>query len=113
MKLDLPPTGTEQPPLFVDLEQCRAWRKELPLSNPVQAQAQLLRQLHLLNRYTLAAETRLAILEELREPIHFAQTEQAKKFTGRPMPLAPPEQAAFDSVHGLWPETVWLASRPR
>lgn len=102
MKLDLPPTGTEQPPLFVDLEQCRAWRKELPLSNPVQAQAQLLRQLHLLNRYTLAAETRLAILEELREPIHFAQTEQAKKFTGRPMPLAPPEQAAFDSVHGLW-----------
>lgn len=102
MKLDLPPTGTEQPPLFVELEQCRTWLKLLPLSNPIQAQAQLLRQLHLLNRYTLAGDTRLAMLEAMREAVHFAQTESAKKFSGKPLPLAPLEQAAFDSTHSLW-----------
>lgn len=102
MKLDLPPTGTEQPPLFVEREQCRAWLKLLPLSNPIQAQAQLLRQLHLLNRYSLAGDTRLALLEAVREAVHFVQAESAKKFAGKPLPLAPPEQAALDSTHSLW-----------
>lgn len=102
MKLDLPSTGTEQPPLFVDIEQCGEWCRALPLSNPIQAQAQLLRQLHLLNRYTLDGATRLAMLEMLREPVYFVQGESAKKFTGKPLPLAPPEQAAFDTAHGLW-----------
>lgn len=102
MKLELPPTGTEQPPHFVELEQCRAWLKLLPLTHPIQAQAQLLRQLHLLNRYRLAGGTRLAILEVMREAVHFVQAESAKKFSGKPLPLAPPEQAAFDSTHSLW-----------
>jgi hypothetical protein len=102
MTLDLPSTGTEQPPLFVDAEQCRAWCAALPLTNPIQAQAQLLRQMHLLNRFTLDGATRLALLELLREPIRFVQGESAKKFAGKPLPLAPPEQAAFDTAHGLW-----------
>ena len=42
MKLDLPTTGDEQPPLFVDAPQCLEWCKALPLSSPIQAQAQLL-----------------------------------------------------------------------
>lgn len=102
MTLDLPSTGTEQPPLFVDAEQCRAWCAALPLTNPIQAQAQLLRQMHLLNRFTLDGATRLALLELLREPVYFVQGESAKKFAGRPLPLAPPEQAAFDTAHSLW-----------
>jgi hypothetical protein len=102
MKPELPPTGTEQPPLFIDLEQCRAWQQTLPLSNPIQAQAQLLRQLHLLNRFTLAGDTRLTMLETLRESIYFVQAEAAKKFSGKPLPLAPPEQAAIDTTHSLW-----------
>lgn len=102
MKLDLPPTGTGQPPAFADAGQCAAWLKTLPLSSPLQTQAQLLRQLQLLDRYTLDAELRLALLETLRETVYFAQTECAKKFSGRPLPLAPPEQAAFDSAQGLW-----------
>lgn len=108
MNFDLPPTGTEQPPLFVDLPQCEAWRAKLPLTNPVQAQAQLLRQLHLLNRYTVAADVRLSLLEALREPIRFVQEESAKKFAGKPLPLAPPEQAALDSTHSLW-DAQWQA----
>lgn len=102
MKPDLPPTGTEQPPQFVDAEQCGAWCRVLQLTNPLQTQAQLLRQLHLLNLYALAGETRLAILEILRGPVYFIQTESAKKFSGKPLPLTPPEQAAFDTTHGLW-----------
>jgi hypothetical protein len=102
MKLDLPPTGTEQPPLFTAPDQCREWQQKLPLSNPIQAQAQLLRQLHLLNRYTLDGDARLEILEMLREPIYFVQAESAKKFFGKPLPLVPPEQAALDTAHGLW-----------
>ncbi|MEW6163702.1 MAG: hypothetical protein AB1642_01425 [Pseudomonadota bacterium] len=102
MNLDLPATGTAQPPLFVDAEQCGEWCAALQLTNPIQTQAQLLRQLHLLNCYTLAAAPRLAILELLRAPIHFVQEESAKKFTGKPLPLAAPEQAAFDTAHGLW-----------
>jgi hypothetical protein len=102
MKFDLPPTSTEQPPLFTSLDACGVWQKALPLSSPIQAQAQLLRQLHLLNRYTLDADTRLAMLETLREAIHFVQEEGEKKFSGKPLPLAPPDQAAFDAAHGLW-----------
>lgn len=106
MNLDLPSTGNEQPPQFLDLEQCQAWQKSLPLTNPIQAQAQLLRQLHLLNRYTLDAGLRFGMLELLREPIHFVREENAKKFAGKPLPLAPPEQAALDTTHSLWQALV-------
>lgn len=102
MTLDLPPTDHENPPLFVDAEQCRAWCQGLQLTNPIQTQTQLLRQLYLLNRHTLAGETRLAMLEMLREPVYFVQSESAKKFSGKPLPLAPPEQTACDTAHSLW-----------
>jgi cyclic-di-GMP-binding protein len=102
MTPDLPPTDTEQPPLFTTPDQCSDWQKTLPLPNPIQAQAQLLRQLHLLNRFTLPGTDRLAILEILRDPIHFVQDESARKFSGKPLPLAPPEQAALETTHSLW-----------
>ncbi|MCX8086098.1 MAG: hypothetical protein N3C63_04250 [Rhodocyclaceae bacterium] len=102
MTFDLPPTGDEEPPAFLDLEACRRWKEALPLGNPVQAQALLLRQLGLMNRYTLAADLRLMMLELLREPVYFVQAESAKKFTGKPLPLAPPEQAAAESAQHLW-----------
>lgn len=99
---DLPPTGSDQPPAFTDIATCRAWLAQLPVSSTVQGQAHFLRQLHLLNHYTLDGTTRLAMLEILRETIYFVQGESAKKYAGKPLPLAPPEQAAFDSAHGLW-----------
>ncbi len=102
MKIDLPTTSADNPPIFTSREACRTWQQALPLSNPIQVQAQLLRQLHLLNRYSLPVETRLAMLETLREAVHFVQEEGEKKFTGKPLPLAPPDQAAFDAVQGLW-----------
>lgn len=101
MTLD-PPAAALERPQFTDLDQCRAWLKTLPLSNPVQAQAQLMRQLGLLNRHGLGGGARLVLLETLREPIHFVQEEGRKKFAGKPLPLTPAEQAAFDAGHGLW-----------
>lgn len=102
MNLDLSVTDADQPPEFTDLAQCRAWIAALPLLNPAQTQALLLEQLQLLNGYTLPGATRLALFEALREPIHFVQEESAKKFAGRPLPLAPVEQAALDATHRLW-----------
>lgn len=102
MNFDLPPTGSDQPPAFVDVAQCRAWLAQLPVSSPVQTQVHFLRQLHLLNRHTLGGTTRLAMLEMLRETICFVQGESARKYAGKPLPPAPPEQAALDSAHGLW-----------
>lgn len=102
MSFALPPTDTAQAPLFTDLAQCHGWLKTLPVMNPLQSQGQLLVQLHLLNGYTLPGAVRLALLEALREPIHFAQSETAKKFAGRPLPLTLPEQAVQQAVHNLW-----------
>jgi len=92
----------EQRPAFVTAEQCRAWMAATPLGNAVQALAHILRQLNLLNRHDFDPHERLAILEVLRKPLLLAQTEGAKRFTGKALPLVPPEQAAFDSAQAVW-----------
>lgn len=99
---NLPTPGSEQPPAFTNARGCREWLSAQPLANPAQAQALLLRQINLLNRYAVAPAERLNILELLRDPITFAQTESARKFAGRPLPLAPNEQAGMDANRSLW-----------
>lgn len=100
--MSLPATTTDHRPEFATADECRAWLGAAPLANAVQAQAQMLRQLNLLNRYTVPAAERLAILELLRKSLHFAQRESARRFAGKPLPLAPPEQAAYDACRSLW-----------
>jgi cyclic-di-GMP-binding protein len=89
-------------PAFVTAEECRQWLMTTPLSNAVQALAHMLRQLNLLNRTQLPAGERMAILEMLRKRLTQAQEEGAKRFIGKPLPLVPPEQAAFDSAQAVW-----------
>ncbi len=98
----LPALSTDQPPAISSLAACREWLVALPLANPAQAQALLLAQVNLLNRYAVAAAQRLQILELLRESLVFVQSECAKKFMGRPLPLVAAEQAAFDANRSLW-----------
>ncbi|BBO22340.1 MAG: hypothetical protein AMXMBFR31_06000 [Candidatus Desulfobacillus denitrificans] len=98
----LPTLGPGQPPAFANARSCSDWLAAQPLANPTQAQALLLRQINLLNRFDIAPAERLKILELLRDPIAFAQAESARKFAGRPLPLAPPEQAAMDASRTLW-----------
>lgn len=95
-------SGSHQQPEFASAEECRAWLKAAPLASAAQAQAQMLRQMNLLNRHPLAAAERLDILELLRKPLHAAQEEVARRFAGKPLPLAPAEQAAFDACKALW-----------
>lgn len=98
----LPPLGGGEPPAFATAGACREWLSTLPLANPAQAQAQLLAQVDRLNRFALAVGERLRILELLRESSAFVQSECAKKFAARPLPLTPAEQAGFEANCRLW-----------
>lgn len=102
MILDLPDTGTEQPPVFTTAAACKEWQEGLAALPASRAQSELLQQLSLLLRYSLPVNERFAILETLRAPIYQTQENVAGKFIGRPLPLAPPEQAALDSTLALW-----------
>lgn len=98
----LPRTGAEHPPVFTSARACQTWLTDLAGHKPLPAQAALLAQLNQLNRYDLPAAERLKILEQLREPVTRVQREVARKFSGRPMPLAPGEKSAFDAGQALW-----------
>ncbi len=108
-------------PAFVTEQQCLDWLAALPLTNAAQAHEQLMRQLMLLNRFNVAADERLKILEALRSPIHFVHGESIKRYAARPLPLAPLEQASFDASLALWQELAigylhclqaWSATQP-
>lgn len=102
MNFDLPATGSEQPPAFLNPVACNDWLVTVPMANAVQAQSMFLRQLNLLHRFTLPPAERFAILEALRGPVSDVQEEASRKFTGKPLPLAPHEQAALESTLGVW-----------
>lgn len=89
-------------PAFMTADECRAWLEAQPLASTVQMQSLLQRQLGLLNRTPLPASERLAILETLREQLYRTQEECQARFARRPIPLAPPEQAAYDASQATW-----------
>lgn len=103
--LELPTLSTDSPPLFADADSCRDWLATLtanPAQQTHQTQALLLRQLNLLNRYALPAAKRFILLELLRGHLHVANADAAQRFSDRPLPLTPPELAAFDTCQTLW-----------
>jgi hypothetical protein len=102
MNFELPPTGTEQSPAFLNPTACREWLLTVPLANAVQAQSMFLRQLGLLHRFTLPPAERFAILEVLRGPLSEVQDDAAVKFAGKSLPFAPHEQAALDTTLSVW-----------
>jgi hypothetical protein len=102
MNFELPPTGTEQSPAFVNAAACEEWLGKVPMANAVQAQSMFLHQLQLLHRYTLSPTERFAILETLRKSLCTVQEDAGKKFAGKPLPFAPHEQAALESTLNVW-----------
>ncbi len=102
MRFELPTLSAAQPPAVTSARSCKEWLSVQPLANAAHAQSVLLRQLNLLNRYDLAAAERLKILELMRDPVAFAQGESARKFAGRPLPLAQAEQAGLEANRQLW-----------
>ena len=104
MNFELPPTGTEQSPAFVDAPSCLEWLTTVPLANAVQAQSMFRRQLSLLHRFTLPSVERFAVLEVLRGPLSDVQGDAAVKFAAKPLPLAPHEQASLETTLDVWHE---------
>ena len=101
---DLPEISTDAHPDFTDGESCAAWLSELQLVNVAPSQIRMLEQLRQLNRFDLPAAERLKVLEALREPVHFVQSEQIKKLANKPMPLTQVERGIFGLVVQLWQE---------
>lgn len=98
----LPATAQAHPPEFVNARSAREWLEQLDSTHPLNAQARLLGQINLLNRYGVAAGERLRIIEELRDAILAAQADTASRFVGRPLPLSAGERAAFDANQAMW-----------
>lgn len=102
----LPETSADAKPEFTDAASCSAWLTGLPLVNVAPSQNRLLDQLRQLNRYSLPAAERLKVLEALRLPVYFVQTEQIKKLAYKPLPLTQVERGIFRQVAALWQELL-------
>jgi hypothetical protein len=102
--MNLPELSESAAPEFVDATSCKAWLEHVPLANIGAAQNDLLDQLEEFNRFPVSSANRLAVLEALREAVHFVQIEQAKRFANRALPMAEAEARAFESTSALWDE---------
>ena len=89
---------------FADSTGCKRWLDQLTLTNVQHTQHVLTTQLGALAGAQLPPLERLKILETLREAAHFVQTESAKRYAGRPLPLEPGETQVWNNVLTLWQE---------
>jgi len=103
---ELPEFSAEASPDFTDCAACTAWLAELPLVNVAPSQIRLLDQLAQLNRFDINPAERLKVLEALREPVYFVQSEQIKKLANKPLPFTQVERGIFGLVVQLWQELL-------
>lgn len=92
----------QQPLQFTDSAGCKRWIEQLALTNIQQAQLTLTAQIAALDAAPLPALERLKMLEALKGPVAFVQSESAKRYAGKPLPLEAGETAVWDSVIELW-----------
>ena len=102
LQFQLPVVSGDVHPAFADAKACAEWIEALPLTNPATAQAQLRAQINLLPSAGFKPAVLFEILEQLRTPLLFVQTEAARKFTFRPLPLADFEAGAYAAAIDLW-----------
>jgi hypothetical protein len=100
--MKLPDFSDDAAPEFLDAVGCKEWLQTVPLANVAAAQRELLGEIEEFNRYAAKPAERLAVLEALREAVHFVQVEQIKKFANRALPMAEAEATAFDDANELW-----------
>lgn len=88
---------------FADATGCRRWLESLPLTNAPAAQQMLLQEVERLStNAAIAAVDLLRMLEVLREPVLYVQSELARRFTGKPLPLDANESHAWSRTQALW-----------
>lgn len=85
-----------------DAASCKHWVEQLPLTNPAQAQQALTAELKRFLQFKTGPLERLKTLEELRETVELVQTECAKKYSAKPLPLAATEETLWKQVVELW-----------
>lgn len=102
LQFQLPAPSGDAHPIFANAKACAEWVEALPLTNPATAQAQLRAQINLLPSAGFKPAVLFEILEQLRTPLLFVQTEAARKFAFRPLPLAEFEVGACTAVLELW-----------
>ena len=102
LQFQLPALSGDAHPVFANGKACAEWVEALPLTNPATAQAQLRAQINLLPSAGFKPAVLFEILEQLRTPLLFVQTEAARKFAFRPLPLADFEAAAWAASLDLW-----------
>src|SRR5262245_50073317 len=88
--------------LITDVRSCEAWLARATLADPRKACHELTTLLEMLEEQPPRQSDYVAILERLREPIALVQSEQAKKFATRPLPLKEQEVADFHQLIDLW-----------
>ena len=86
-----------------DAKSCQRWLAALPLTQAASAHNEIQLQLDLLNHTSaLSGIERLRIQEQLRESLAFVQSEMAKKYAGKPVPLDTAELVVWKKVIALW-----------
>ena len=114
--MKLPELSEGAAPEFSDAATCKAWLENVPLANVAAAQGELLTQLQEFNRFPSAAAPRLAVMEALREAVHFVQIEQAKRFTNRALPMQQAEAEPtlrLIAPGGIEPNEAEIKANPR
>jgi hypothetical protein len=100
--MKLPEFSDDASPEFATSPRCKEWLQTVALSNVGAAQRELLGELEEFNRFPAKPAERLAVLEALREAVHFVQVEQVKRFANRALPMNEAEATAFDDSNELW-----------
>lgn len=77
------------------------WKQNLPMANTGEASRQLYQAINELNQLPLAANVRLAILELLREPIHFVSQQLAKHYLNQSISLPEQQQKVANLCQAL------------
>ncbi len=88
--------------LFADASSCVDWLGSVALADTVNAHEMLAAQIGLLARTELPALERLRILEVLYQPAAHLQSELARRFIGRALPLSIVEYSVWNTVLDLW-----------
>jgi len=89
---------------FADSVSCKQWIEQLTLTNVQLTQQVLTSQLASLTAAQVAPLERLKILEAMKEAVHFVQSETAKRYAGKGLPLDAGELSNWESVIALWHE---------
>ncbi|HMJ49601.1 MAG TPA: hypothetical protein VK440_03400 [Burkholderiales bacterium] len=102
LPMPLPETRPGTITALSDPASSKRWVEQLPLTNPAQVQQQLISELARFLQFRTNPVERLKILEGLRETVELVQTDCAKKYAGKPLPLSAAETAMWKQVVELW-----------